>query len=229
MRGNQFLALGLALSLGVLAACEKQEKSGANAPDPTILSLALKSALGLLKPKEKPMDPRKHLTREAIDKAGTPILFVGLDSRNAYATLSPFGENRGVVTWISSDGITLSYRGGLLIATRGLGPDLMAADTGQALAAVRSGSGSYVRIYDYLDGEDQAVRRSFVCTAKKEGAETIEIYGLMFTLRKVVENCNNPEFQIRNTYWISNRNRIRQSKQWIGPDIGYVFSQQLSR
>lgn len=64
------------LSLGLLSACEKQEKSGANAPDPTILSLALKSAVGALKPKAKPVDPRKHLTREAIDKAGTPILFV---------------------------------------------------------------------------------------------------------------------------------------------------------
>ncbi|AXX99199.1 YjbF family lipoprotein [Profundibacter amoris] len=229
MRVNLFITLGLMLSLGLLSACEKQEKSGANAPDPTILSLALKSAVGALKPKAKPVDPRKHLTREAIDKAGTPILFVGLDSRNAYATLSPFGENRGVVTWISSDGITLGYRGGLLVATRGLGPDLMAADTGQALAAVRSGSGSYVRIYDYLDGEDQAVRRSFVCSVKNKGSEVIEIYELKLTLRKVIESCSNPEFQIRNTYWISNRNRIRQSKQWIGPDVGYVFSQQLSR
>lgn len=127
------------------------------------------------------------------------------------------------MTWISSDGITLGYRGGLLVATRGLGPDLMAADTGQALAAVRSGSGSYVRIYDYLDGEDQAVRRSFVCSVKNKGSEVIEIYELKLTLRKVIESCSNPEFQIRNTYWISNRNRIRQSKQWIGPDVGYVF------
>jgi len=229
MRGNKFLALGLALGLGLFSACDKREKSVADVPDPTILSLAFKSAAGLLKPKNKPVDPRKHLTREAIDKAGTPILFAGLDSRNAYATLSPFGENRGITTWISSDGITLSYDNGLLVATRGLGPDLMAADTGQALAAIRSGSGSYVRIYDYLDGEDQAIRRSYVCSIRRAGAETIEIYGLKYTLRKVVENCSNPEFQIRNTYWVSNSNHIRQSEQWVGPVVGYVFSQLLSR
>ncbi len=229
MRVNLFVALGLALCLGILSGCEKQKKNGGEMSDPTILSLAIKSAVGALKPKPQSLDPRTHLTREAIDKAGTPILFAGLDSRKAYATLSPFGENRGVVTWISSDGITLSYRNGLLTATRGLGPDLMAADTREALVAIRSGAGTSVRVYDYLDGEDQPIRRSFICKANSAGREDIEIYGLKLHLRKVTEDCSNPDYKIRNIYWISNQSRIWQSKQWVGPDIGYVFSQQLSQ
>lgn len=229
MRVKLFAAIGLSLCLAVLSGCEKQEKNAAKMSDPTVLSLALKTAMGLLKPQPKPVDPRKHLTRQAIDKAGIPILFVGIESRKAYATLSPFGENRGVVTWVSSDGIALSYRGGLLVATRGLGQDLMAADTRDALAAIRSGVGKPVRIYDYLDGEDQPLRRSFVCSVSSQGRETITIFGIKLTLRKVSEECNNPEYRIKNTYWISGQNRIWQSNQWAGPDVGYVFSQQLSR
>ena len=229
MRVKLFAAIGLSLCLAVLSGCEQQPKDAAKTTDPTVLSLAIKTAIGLLKPQPKPVDPRKHLTRQAIDKAGMPILFVGIENRNAYATLSPFGENRGVVTWVSSDGITLNYRGGLLVATRGLGQDLMAADTREALVAIRSGAGKSVRIYDYLDGEDQPVRRSFVCKVDSPGRETIEIFGIKLTLRKVIEECNNPEYRIENTYWISGQHRIWQSNQWVGPDVGYVFSQQLSR
>jgi len=229
MNGKRFATIGLMLCLAALSGCGTQEKDVAKTSDPTVLSLAFKTAAGFLKPRPEPVDPRKHLTRQVIDKAGIPILFVGIDSRKAYATLSPLGENRGVVTWISSDGITLGYRGGVLVATRGLGQDLMAAEATEALAAIRAGAGTSVRVYDYLDGEDQPFRRSFVCKVRSRGREPVDIFGIKPILREVVEECNNPEFRIENTYWVSDRQRIWQSRQWIGPDVGYVFSQQLSR
>ena len=230
MRAKAFIPIcAMLIALSTVSACEKSGKDKAAASDPSPAALIVKAAFGALKPRKSAVDPRKHLNRIAIDKSPTPVLFAGIETRKAYATLAPFGENRGIVTWVSADGITLSFKNGLLVATRGLGPDLMAADVSDAARAVRAGAGSYVRIYDYLDGEDHTIRRSYYCTVENQGRETLGLFGLNIVTRIVRENCKNPQETISNTYWLSNQNVIWQSKQWVSAGIGYVFSQHLSR
>ena len=219
----------LAAGLLALSACGS---TGGNAQDSALTSpftKVVKVLVGVLKPTAAPVDPRKVLTRQAIDASPTPVLLAGLETRNAHATLSPIGENQGVTSWVTGDGIGLSFRQGVLISTRGLGQDLMAADIDSVIKAIQAGQGTAIRIHDYLDGEDQIVRRSFHCTIRTIGNETLNIYGLSVLTRHVVETCRNPDLNLENHYWLSNGNRVRQSLQWVSPDLKYVSTQQLSR
>lgn len=223
------IAGGLVSVALVLSGCSSGEKKSGQSADPTPISVTLKAIAGALKPAVAQVDPRKHLTRTAIDASPVPVLFAELETRGAFATLSKVGENRDIVTWITADGIGLSFKQGVLVATRGLGPDLMAADVGDVVAVLRSGNGDALRIHDYLNGEDQIVRRSFYCSARTEGRENLNIFGLIIPTRHVVESCQNPDLTLVNHYWITSGNRIWQSRQWVGSGIGYVFTQQLSR
>ena len=70
------------------------------------------------------VDVRKIFTRQQIDKANIPILFIELENeKNATLTQYP-GEGVGV-TWLSRDGATLTFINGVLIASRGMGDDIM--------------------------------------------------------------------------------------------------------
>ena len=216
-----------------LSACGLPKSNVRKQDASTPFSQVVKSMGGLLsgagKKPVKSGDPRSLLTREAIDKSAIPVLLAGIETRNAYATLSLFGENRGVISWLTADGIGLYLRQGVLVSTRGLGQDLMAADVADVIRAIQTGHGTAIKIHDYLDGEDQMYRRSFYCTIRTKGREKLNIYGLSVATRHVVESCQNPELKYENDYWISSGNRIWQSRQWIGPDLQYLTMQYLSR
>ena len=64
-------------------------------------------------------DPRAGLTREIIEQSGQELILVTVPSRDAAASLIRAGQNGDKVTWISPDGIGLTFRNGILIATRG--------------------------------------------------------------------------------------------------------------
>lgn len=210
----------------VLSGCGSKQKKGAQ---PFPLVTALKGSVGSSKPSADSVDPAKRLTRKAIDASPVPVLFVRIETRKDHATLGKIGENRGVKTWVTADRIGLSFKHGVLVATRGLGPDLMAANVDEVLAALRSGQGKATRVHDYLNGEDQIVRQTYQCSVRTEGREALNIYGLVIQARHLVETCHNPNTMLENHYWVSGQNRIWQSRQWVGPNIKYVFSQQLSR
>ncbi|WP_158585688.1 YjbF family lipoprotein [Pseudooceanicola sediminis] len=70
----------------------------------------------------------------------------------------------GVETWIAPDGSGFSFRDGVLIGTRGLGDDLMAADVTDLRARLADGQdGRSERFHSYLTGEGQIEVRSYVC------------------------------------------------------------------
>jgi len=220
------LLIGMLVALsGCSSATDKAQADADAAP----LFQMLKGFSGLFKKSARPVDPRKLITREAIDASPVKVLLAGIELRNAYATLSPAGENAGVITWISGDGIGLGFRQGVLVSTRGLGPDLMAANVSGTIMALHNGQGETVRIHDYLDGENQIRRSRFRCDVQIIGSEVIEIYGLQISTRHLTENCKNREISFKNHYWLSSGNKIWQSRQWIGRDLEYVFVQQLSR
>ena len=225
---GKLTGLLIGLFFAVSGCSSTKDKAQADA-DAAPLFQMVKGFTGLFKKSVRPADPRKLITREAIDASPVKVLLAGIEVRNAYATLSPAGENAGVITWIAGDGIGLGFRQGVLVSTRGLGPDLMAASVSGTIRALHNGQGEVVRIHDYLDGENQIQRSSFRCGIQAIGTEVIEIYGLQVSTRHLIESCNNQEISFKNHYWLSSGNKIWQSRQWIGRDLEYAFMQQLSR
>lgn len=164
----------------------------------------------------------RQLTPEVLARAKRPLMLAELPSRDARATFVIGGENRGHVTWLGADGIGLILRGGLLTATRGLGEDLLASETGAAEAAVRRGSGSATRGHRSLGGENQVIARNFACTYASEGREVIEIVGTRRDTRRVAERCAGDGIRFANRYWIGGDGLVWKSVQWIGPAVGSV-------
>ena len=216
------LAAALAV-IGMLAGCGS-EKTG---PSPFVSALGAMAKNTVSKVKGGKAEETTDGTvktpaerRAALEKAGKPILRVSSKTLGQNAFVTVIDTKDDVLTWKTRDGATFSQRNGVLIQTRGLGPDLMSAQApsvGQLLAA----GTSYQRIYYFLGDDDQGTRRTYDCSTAIVGKETIEIVGRSHTTTHVTETCERPLGKLSNDYWIEGSS-IRKSRQWVSGMIGYI-------
>lgn len=159
---------------------------------------------------------------------GPERLRVTVPDRGAQAVLGPVSRTGGVTVWQTLDGITLALRDGALTGTRGLGDDLMSADVSGDLAMLRGTGpgGHHPHIRSYLDGENRTVFRSYQCRR----AGTDRDSGPRGTaLRRVAMRCVSPRDSFTNVYWLDGAGAVTRSRQWVGPRIGYMETQRVSR
>ncbi len=165
-------------------------------------------------------------------QAGAPRLIAVRENReNRFATFARLQERNGTGTWISADDVSLSLWDGFLVATRGLGGDMMSADVGEVQAAVLFDMpGYYPRFQSYLDGENQTVIRSFVCRVSSRGPRRLEFEGVSATTRLMEEDCKSTSLSFVNLYWVDDGSgALLQSRQWASPHLGLLAIRQLPR
>ncbi|WPY93539.1 YjbF family lipoprotein [Limimaricola variabilis] len=133
----------------------------------------------------------------------------------------------GRETFAGPEGFTYTLHDGMLVSTRGLSHDLMAADTRQSRAALRAGGGEALRVHETLDGLDRIVRSEFACTITARGAETIEIGNRRKEARRFDENCRGEGVIFDNRYWIDGSGRIVSSRQFVNLSVAYLRSSDL--
>lgn len=155
---------------------------------------------------------------------GPELLRVSIPTIEAQATLGPVARRGDVTVWQTLDDITLSFRGGSLIATRGLGDDLMSADVAGRLEMLRNArfadeSGYYPHIRSYLDGEDRTVFRGYQCRHVQQTQTGADRDG---ALRRIEELCISPTDRFTNVYWLDPEGAVIRSRQWISPTIEYM-------
>ncbi|MEL6958807.1 MAG: YjbF family lipoprotein [Pseudomonadota bacterium] len=166
------------------------------------------------------------VNRAFIEAQPNDLLLVSVISREAVAVVMPGGNNGSKTTWFSPDGISVTFDRGVLVATRGLGQDLMGADASRTLAAFGGGP-NYLRTYDFLTGRDQIEQMSFTCSMNPDRSEAVTIYERTYQTTVFEEFCESDEFLIRNVYWRGTDGTIWQSRQWISGEIGYLGYQRL--
>lgn len=166
------------------------------------------------------------ITRAELNQFNTPMIMAQLPSSGLTAFFVPYATNGAVETWASPDNRTISFRGGVMVATRGFGPDIMQS-SGPSIGQIASGSGSHTRIFDYLDGADQNIRREYACTVRNAGVETITVVDRQHTTRHVIEDCTGNGGQFRNEYWFEGGNFLRKSKQLLAQEWGYLEFQRV--
>jgi hypothetical protein len=176
---------------------------------------------------EDESDPRDTLTRESIDTAPNDLLLFAPVNEEAASVFARLSANGDRITWASDDGDSLTLRDGIVVATRGLGNDLMGADLAQVYPALVRGRGSARRVHDYLGGEDQIVRSVFQCEIVTLRAEVIEIFQRQHATRVVREACTGPAGGFTNLYWIDAAGAIWQSRQWVSARVGRIDIQKL--
>jgi len=164
--------------------------------------------------------------RKVLESAGTPFYRVVIAKMQYAGIMAPFGQNGNVVTWSSSVRQTMSVRDGVLVATRGFGNDLMSA-LAPDIAEVSRGSGTFHRVYYYLDGADQSQSLAVDCSFARSGNETITLLGLSYDTHRVTEVCVNATTHIENTYWFDGSGKLRQSDQFLSPELAYMRLQRI--
>lgn len=151
------------------------------------------------------------------------ILLVTILNRNAVAPLTKIAENGGTVTWISPGQISMTLKGGILIATRGLYEDLMGADVNGVRAALAAGGGTATRTHSLLDSEDHIQLSEVTCTITSVGSDTIAAATGTREAIKYSEACAGPAFIFTNTYWLdAPGGNIVQSRQAVSPTAGFL-------
>lgn len=157
---------------------------------------------------------------------GQPSILALIEATKAAGTLAPLGTNGTHETWRSADGVGLTFDRGVLFATRGLGADLLAAETAPVLSAWPAGT--YQRTVRHLDGENRVIATRLSCTLSDMGRSEIAVAGTQRAVRHGVEACSGGGIaEIRNDYWREG-DVMRQSRQWISTALGHVTLQRVT-
>lgn len=217
----KFASLVLCVAAAALVGCGNDRGEGS--PIGAAVGGIAKSALSRVTGRDKaevPPAATAKLTRAEIEAYGIPLLRVVIIARSADVLLTIRETTGSVVTWTTTDGTTFSLNDGLLIQTRGLGPDLMSAAV-PTFADLGTDGGSHLRSYFFLGEDDRSLRRDYTCTVAVVGKETIKIFEKLHETLHVAEECVRDEGKITNNFWIEGK-IIRKSRQWTSPGIGYA-------
>lgn len=206
------LAVFAAITLA-LAGCGNDRDATAGA---RLTGTIVKAVVGK---KDKPAAAGPPTTRARLAQFKTPMIMAELPNRGTFTFVVPNAVNGDVETWASADDKTISLRQGIVVATRGFGPDLMQSVV-PSISQVASGSGTVQRVYYYLDGADQTQRRDFTCTLANLGPATITVVERQHTTRHVAEACTGDSGSFTNEYWFENGTFLRKSNQLLNIEWG---------
>lgn len=218
------MATGIKPAILIAALAAMMALSGCgNAPDRAKANKAL--AQGVLQSvglgaKPAPAPSEAAQVAGAMAEKSGDLRMVRIAVPNVAAVVYPVQENQGVRLWASADQRGFYFRSGVLVATRGLGGDLMQADVGPSLALVRARkSGSAQRVHRYLTGDNQTDLRRLSCTIAPLGREAVQYAAMSAQTVKMRETCEGGQTRFENLYWVTGSGKIVRSLQWQG-DLG---------
>lgn len=171
---------------------------------------------------------KKIITRESVNRASNPILFFE-KSDGLTGTLALFPGQNLEETWYSSDGVTISLFNGELIATRGLGNDVMNTIIPRSTFYDERLSSTYLKTINFLTSDNKIQNISLNCTmSRSNDVKSIEIYEIIHQISKFIELCSNEEYSIENKLWQDLEGNTLKSVQWHSKTHGYISFTRLN-
>ena len=139
-------------------------------------------------------------SKKWLEQFQQPIILISSTDKKNQATLVSLGNNEERLTWVSSDGISLSYDDGVLIATRGYSQDLLSLRYKKPKKIFSSSYLEYDKTHRYLNGENRFNEIHFKCTGKKMALRSIEIVEYSLMVDRYVETCVSAKHKYINEY-----------------------------
>ena len=192
-----------------------------------IIFTALQDAVRRSESKIVRLDARKIVTREKIDKSGMDVLFVELENGYNGTLVGYPGNNEGTV-WLGIDGATVTLDKGFLIATRGMGDDLMSTDAKFPDWDGLKKSFNYQRTYRWLTKDNQIKETSYICVISLEKTgKRIIVFEKKFLTDWYQETCDANSSQISNSYYLDYNGTVRRSYQYHSKHLKQVLIERL--
>lgn len=226
---------GLALVL-MLAGC-----SGGDAVPALELEIlkAGRTAIGAM---TAPKTTRPPLTRAVLNTLDGAFAEVTIERHDQLAYLYVSAQRRdshpGLITvWHAEDDGALVLRNGVLVATQGLGGDILSSSV-QVAGNMPGPSASGEKTLTIRVLDNKSVRLSLACDLVDLGPDPIEIIGQRHATRHLRETCegglavdrSGRPGKVTYDYWVDSQSGIVwQSRQWAGPTVGYVRLRQLTQ
>lgn len=169
------------------------------------------------------------VVRGALAATPGPIALVVRERNAAVSAMTPVQTNGQYQTWMSAQGQSVTLRGGVLSATRGLGDDLMASELSAAAAAIQARRpGAYTRIYEHLSGQGENSVLVANCELSKVKSERVAIGEIDGNATVLREACQHPSgISFENLYWVDGSGRFLKSRQWVSQSVKYLIVQPL--
>lgn len=185
-----------------------------------------------------PAGQRPPLTRAALNTLDGEFLEAEIEKSGAKDFLFVAADRRDdrpgrIVVWRTGNDVTLAVRDGVLIATRGLGNDVLSSDADVMVSALRRrATTTGARRYRFSGLDNKAVALEMACAIENLGRETVIIVERRHVtdhLRETCESGGPRGGRVVNDYWIDSAgSTVWASRQWAGPNIGYVKMHQLT-
>ncbi len=174
-----------------------------------------------------------QITRAELDALETTYMEITIERRGVVGYVFAHTERTDefpgdIVVWRTTDNVSLTTRNGVLVATRGLGGDILSSSVQVSDSwPGPSHDGEHIQMIRALD--DREVTFAFGCEVVDLGAETIEIIDRKYATRHIQQQCEGRKGPITNDYWIdSRRGKVWKSRQWAGPNTGYLTFRRLN-
>lgn len=219
----RFVLMG---SFLVLAACSNQRSSE------NVFSVG-KSLIRQQSNKPAAPDPQlvSRIAQNALSKTTGPVSVYTLEDRKAVAVLRPIEQNGAHQTWASygsSDRRSVTTRNGVLVATRGLGNDLMSSRIEPLLDVVAQREYGVATIQQrYLDGENKIVTLKSDCKITRGDSESLAGANGTASVVRMTAECWQSDRSVVNSYLVDPSGEILQSRHWAGPTMGYSTIRRL--
>ena len=158
-----------------------------------------------------------------LSKYNQPIIGLSSPNQKEKATLVALGNHNDKLTWVSADGISVSFANGILIATRGYSQDLIESQHNHLNNFFLKQTKIRKKTYRYLNGENRYRELKFTCSITAKASTTYFLTDLQLKTTRYNEFCESESISHKNEYDVlPDTNIILKSTQWISETNGYI-------
>lgn len=177
--------------------------------------------------KAEPGPDAETMSIQALADNAGPLILTNFESLNRTTIFGLTGENGAMRTYASPASQALVLRSGMVAGTRGFGFDVMSGEV-DALGALvrgrRAGTADYT--LRYLDGLGQERPVPMQCTVTPGPAQSYPFAGQTWSGTQMAAHCTTSGgYAFDDTFIVAASGAILSSRQWIGPEIGFVTIQ----
>ena len=169
------------------------------------------------------------MKRQGYDKAwlsrfNQPIILLSSLDGKKTATLVALGNYKDKLTWVSADGISVSFLNGVLVATRGYSQDLMESQQTDLNIIFTQNVKTRSKKYRYINGENRYIELNFNCTLLAKTNTPSVFFNLTIETTKFKEICRAGSVKHTNEYYVlPGTNIVLKSVQWISEANGSII------